>query len=114
MNNVQLSNPQNGRVDLHLHTRNSDGDDTLSDVIRMAAEEGLKVIAVTDHNQYSLEQCSNDRELNVIPVCEVSTAYLISAREETGHSHVFGIFPEGVTKYYFYGTFMTSQSRTKS
>lgn len=33
MNNVQLSNPQNGRVDLHLHTRNSDGDDTLSDVI---------------------------------------------------------------------------------
>lgn len=81
MNNVQLSNPQNGRVDLHLHTRNSDGDDTLSDVIRMAAEEGLKVIAVTDHNKFSLEQCRNEGELNVIPGCEFSTAYLAPARK---------------------------------
>lgn len=114
MNNVQLSNPQNGRVDLHLHTRNSDGDDTLSDVIRMAAEEGLKVIAVTDHNKFSLEQCRNEGELNVIPGCEFSTAYLAPAREETVEVHVVGLFPEGVNPEDFNGIFQNIQSGKKS
>ena len=45
---------EEGRIDLHLHSRNSDGENTVSDVIRMAEEEGLKVIAITDHNKFSL------------------------------------------------------------
>ncbi|MGN8963504.1 PHP domain-containing protein [Bariatricus sp. HCP28S3_D3] len=41
-------------MDLHLHTINSDGDNTPDEVIRLAAQEGLQVIALTDHNKLSL------------------------------------------------------------
>ena len=37
-------------VDLHIHTNRSDGSDFVEDCIKKAAEEGLKAIAITDHN----------------------------------------------------------------
>ena len=41
--------PEEGRIDLHLHSRNSDGENTVSDVIRMAEEEGT-IINFLLHN----------------------------------------------------------------
>ena len=38
------------RVDLHLHTTASDGTESPSQVVRRAAERGIDVIAVTDHD----------------------------------------------------------------
>ncbi len=41
------------RIDLHLHTNESDGTDTPATLMRLVAEEGLDVIAVTDHDTVS-------------------------------------------------------------
>ena len=37
-------------IDLHTHTRCSDGTDTPAELIRKAAAQGLRVIALTDHD----------------------------------------------------------------
>lgn len=97
--------PEEGRIDLHLHSRNSDGEDTVSDVIRMAEKEGLKVIAITDHNKFSLAQCSHTGDLTVISGCEFSVTYLVPARGETVEIHVVGLFPDGVNPEEFNGIF---------
>jgi len=39
-----------GEVDLHLHTTASDGRLTPQELVRLAAERGLRVIAITDHD----------------------------------------------------------------
>ena len=36
-------------ADYHIHTNNSDGKNTVEDVVRAAAKAGLKEIAITDH-----------------------------------------------------------------
>ena len=38
------------KVDLHLHTTVSDGRLTPSDLVKYTAEQGLEVIAVSDHD----------------------------------------------------------------
>ncbi|NLC32726.1 MAG: PHP domain-containing protein, partial [Clostridiales bacterium] len=43
--------------DLHIHTTASDGSLTPSQVVRKAAERGLNIISITDHDTLSgLEQ----------------------------------------------------------
>ena len=39
-----------GYIDLHIHTTESDGTLTPSEVVRYAKKKGLKVIAITDHD----------------------------------------------------------------
>ncbi len=39
------------RGDLHMHTTDTDGEDTLTDMVRGARERGLEYIAITDHGQ---------------------------------------------------------------
>ena len=41
------------RVDLHVHSTASDGTDTPAEVVRRAAESGLDVVALTDHDTAS-------------------------------------------------------------
>ena len=38
------------RIDLHTHSRASDGTDTPSELVRAAARAGLDVVAITDHD----------------------------------------------------------------
>ncbi len=65
-------------VDLHLHTTNSDGTLTPSELVRLCASNGLRVISVSDHD--STEGLSEAREaarefpgLELIPGVELST-----------------------------------------
>jgi DNA polymerase (family 10) len=37
--------------DLHMHTTDTDGEDTLADMVRGARERGLEYVAITDHGQ---------------------------------------------------------------
>ena len=39
------------RGDLHMHTTDTDGEDTLSDMVRGAMDRGLEYVAITDHGQ---------------------------------------------------------------
>lgn len=84
-------------IDLHLHTTNSDGTRTISEVMQDAYEFGLRHIAITDHNQFAITEPAYFHKMEVIPGAEFSAAY----RTENGRLlevHVVGLFFEGVPK----------------
>jgi predicted metal-dependent phosphoesterase TrpH len=62
------------RVDLHSHTRYSDGTEDIADHLRAARRAGLQRVAVTDHNTIAgaLEAVKLDPEF-VIPGEEIET-----------------------------------------
>ena len=65
-------------VDLHLHTTASDGRLTPVELVDLAAAQGLRVIAITDHDSTeglpeALEAARKHSDLTVIPGIELST-----------------------------------------
>lgn len=65
-------------VDLHLHTTNSDGRLTSTELIRLAAGQGLKVISVTDHDSTeglaeAYDAAREFPQMRIIPGIELST-----------------------------------------
>ena len=79
------------QVDLHIHSTVSDGQLSPADIVRKAAEDGLTVIALTDHDNVdgiepALEAAKNSPQLRVIPGIEISTDTTI------GEAHVLGYF----------------------
>lgn len=107
MSGIQKFGDCGGRIDLHLHTTNSDGDNTPDEVIRLAAQEELRVISLTDHNKFSfakpvtvdVAQCETSKQwkMTIIPGCEFSASYPVLAwNGETTEIHIIGLFPDGV------------------
>ncbi|MCO5172264.1 MAG: PHP domain-containing protein [Planctomycetes bacterium] len=80
------------RVDLHSHTTLSDGSLPPRDLVRLAAQVGLDVLAITDHDTTeALAEALDEARgvgLRVIPGMEVSAAL-----EDGGNVHVLGFFP---------------------
>ncbi len=79
------------RFDLHLHTTGSDGRLTPSQMVALAAERGLEVISITDHDSVSgvgeaLSAAAVVKKLTVIPGVEINTDLA------TGELHVLGYF----------------------
>lgn len=70
---------KNGQFDLHLHTTASDGIQSPSQVVVMAASKGINTISITDHD--TLEGIKEAREAGkrhgvyVIPGIELSTKF---------------------------------------
>jgi predicted metal-dependent phosphoesterase TrpH len=65
-------------VDLHLHTTNSDGRLTPTELIRLAAGQGLKVVSVTDHDSTeglaeTYDAAREFPQMRIIPGIELST-----------------------------------------
>ena len=65
-------------VDLHLHTTFSDGTLTPTEMVRLCAERGLRVICISDHDSTegiseALEAGSEFPQLTIIPGIELST-----------------------------------------
>ncbi len=66
------------QVDLHLHTTHSDGTLTPSQLVRLCAERGLKVISISDHDSTegipeALETAGEHPDVTLIPGVELST-----------------------------------------
>lgn len=79
------------QVDLHLHTTASDGRLRPAEIVRLAANMGLKVIAITDHDSVegipeALKAAHEFPSLTVIPGVEMSTDV------PHGEVHVLGYF----------------------
>lgn len=78
------------KVDLHVHSTASDGVLTPSEVVRLAAERGLDVIALTDHDTLNgvaeAQRAAADTELEVIAGVE------ISSEGEWGDLHILGYY----------------------
>ena len=93
------SNPV-GEIDFHIHTSNSDGENTFEEMVAMAKKRGLKVIAITDHNRFTINRPIKEDGLLILPGAEFSSAYPSKIdnvnQEEIKESHVIGLFPKGV------------------
>lgn len=83
-----VSNPE--YVDLHVHTTCSDGTLTPEEVVKLAANEHIKVIAITDHdNANGVARAQKEAEkygITVIPGIECSTTFEV----KNGVRHILG------------------------
>ncbi|MBO6047346.1 MAG: PHP domain-containing protein [Erysipelotrichaceae bacterium] len=83
------------RCDLHSHSTSSDGTCTPTEVVRLAKEEGLKAIALTDHNTTKglkeFMEAGKQYDIITVPGCEFTTEY------HGKELHIVGLFfPEEV------------------
>ncbi len=80
---------QQGRVDLHVHTTASDGSLTPAEVVRLALEQGLAAIALTDHDTVEglaeAWTAANGTGLEVVPGVEISSDWPV------GDFHILGL-----------------------
>ena len=79
------------KVDLHLHSTASDGRLSPADIVRQAAEQGLSVIAIADHDSIdgiapALVATKTFPRLKVIPGVEINTDV------PDGEVHILGYF----------------------
>ncbi|MEA2521671.1 MAG: 3,5-nucleoside bisphosphate phosphatase [Actinomycetota bacterium] len=78
------------RYDLHTHSTFSDGTQTITENVQLAAERGLRGIAVTDHDTTDgydeAYTAASDTDLEIIPGIEFSAEY------EGASLHVLGYF----------------------
>lgn len=91
--------------DFHIHTSNSDGEESPDVVIEKAKAVGLSLIAITDHNRFTFTTCKEVEGMLVIPGIEFSTEYYVPTRNETTEIHIVGIFPAGVNESDFQDIF---------
>ena len=77
-------------IDLHTHSRASDGSDTPARIVRYACEKGLKGIALTDHDTVSglPEFLEETKECGIVGVPGVE----ISTRLFSKELHIVGLF----------------------
>lgn len=82
-------------VDLHIHTTKSDGTRTVEETVMDAKEAGLRAIAITDHNQFAVENPECFGGLEVIPGAEFSASYCTKSGKLL-EVHIIGLFFDGV------------------
>jgi hypothetical protein len=67
------------KIDLHTHTTRSDGNTPPRELVRLAREAGIGVLAVTDHDTTeALEECLDEgarRGVRVLPGIELSSRF---------------------------------------
>jgi predicted metal-dependent phosphoesterase TrpH len=80
------------RIDLHTHTRCSDGTDGVDELVAGAARAGLDVIALTDHDTTAgwdeAAQAARRHGVSVVPGIEVSTEFAALS------VHVLALLPD--------------------
>ena len=80
-------------VDLHIHTTASDGTLTPREVVRRAADMGLRAVAITDHDTVlghaEALSAGMDYGVEVVPGIEVSTRHGVSI-------HILGYYIENL------------------
>jgi 3',5'-nucleoside bisphosphate phosphatase len=77
-------------IDLHVHTKASDGTFSPEEVVRHAASKGLKAIAVTDHD--TLNGVRRAQFEGARQGIEVISGIEISAHWENGILHILGYY----------------------
>ena len=77
------------KIDLHIHTTASDGSFTPSEIVKMAFDDGLAAIAISDHDTVSGYEEAREAGLKlgipVVPGIEISTKY-------GGPIHILGYY----------------------
>lgn len=85
-----MTKPAQPRIDLHTHTTASDGQDTPAELVNFAVQQGVSVLAVTDHDTMdalaAVQQHASDAGITLIPGVELSTTV------DRAEVHVLGYF----------------------
>ncbi|MEL7334294.1 MAG: PHP domain-containing protein [Cyanobacteria bacterium J06560_2] len=79
-------------LELHTHTTRSDGSLTPTELVGFAVAQGVKALAITDHDTMAAWEEANEaatgQDLEIIPGLELSTVY-------NGRSmHILGFYPD--------------------
>ena len=88
-------------VDLHMHTKNSDGTDNVKNLLKLCEEKKIEIISITDHDtckSYVDMQKLDWRNIysgKIIPGCEITTSYKGRIVEILG----YGVEPEVINEY---------------
>jgi hypothetical protein len=66
-------------ADLHLHTYHSDGTRSPREVIDLARERGLDIVAISDHDNiagyFEVKHYADEQDVTLIPAAELSCGY---------------------------------------
>ncbi len=79
------------RVDLHIHSTASDGRFSPAELVRKAADEGLTVIALTDHDTVDGIAAALDA-VQAFPMLRLISGIEISTDIPEGEVHILGYF----------------------
>jgi predicted metal-dependent phosphoesterase TrpH len=81
------------RIDLHIHSKNSDGADTVEELIPLIKASGVDVFALTDHDRTDgwakAAELANELNLSFIPGIEITTEGRVPS--SNGGIHSFGV-----------------------
>jgi predicted metal-dependent phosphoesterase TrpH len=81
------------RIDLHIHSKNSDGADTVEELIPLIKASGVDVFALTDHDRTDgwakAAELANELNLSFIPGIEITTEGRVPS--SNGSIHPFGV-----------------------
>ena len=81
------------KIDLHIHSKQSDGSDTIAELVPKIAEAGVDVFALTDHDRTSgwveASELANQNGLSFIPGIEITAEGRVPNKD--GDVHPFGI-----------------------
>ncbi len=76
------------KTDLHVHTKASDGAYTPTEIVKLAADKGIKLLAITDHDTIAgimeAAEAAESLDLQLIPGIELSTT------EKDKEIHILG------------------------
>jgi hypothetical protein len=85
-----MADPVTGDIDLHVHTTASDGSISPADTVRAAAERGVTLLGITDHDTTigiaEAQETARDTGVTVVPGVELSCDL------ESVEVHVLGYF----------------------
>lgn len=92
------------KADLHMHTTHSDGTKTVKEIIDMASQNGLDVLAITDHDiceeaDFAKEYAAS-KGLRFIPGVELSTLHQNKSVHVLGYFMNDGYKSESMKQYY--------------
>jgi predicted metal-dependent phosphoesterase TrpH len=84
-------------IDLHMHSRNSDGDETVEELVAQVAKQGISVFALTDHDRTdgweTASKLANELGLSFIPGIEITTEARVGENKPFG-IHLLAYLPD--------------------
>jgi len=93
-------------VDLHMHTKNSDGTDTTEEILKKCEELKLDIISITDHDTCRSYDDMKNIDVKsifkgeIIPGCELTTSYKGRVIEILGYDVNPDVINAWKNKYY--------------
>ena len=93
-------------IDLHMHTKYSDGTDDIIDILKKAEEKNLSYISITDHNTVDAYEALENLEIskyysgNIIVGIELNTKVLNIPIEILGYNFDYKLLKEKLPTIY--------------